>query len=920
MTAKADLHVHSKASNRPPEWILRQFGAPESFTEPREVYRLCRERGMDFVTLSDHDTIAGALEIAHLPGTFLSEEITVEFPEDGCEIHCLAIGITEAQHRDVQALRRNVYELRDYLVAQEIVHSVAHPLYRVNDMLTLDQLEKLLVLFNRFEALNGIHDRGANDLVQRICGSLTCGMLEDLAERHRLQPIGPTPWIKTFTGGSDDHGGHYVATTWTETTGAAGSGVPGFLADLRGGQHRPGGQSGSSLRLARSLLSLTHQYYRRQFPLGLGSRRDPFGELLRNLALGGDGGAAAPGSRASSDSPASPASPASPGGRRRGRGLVDLLTAGGRRRAGGGNGNGGNGNGGTDGTDTGDVVAKFGNSIADCRVDIPCSGNDKDDDGSRATAPSTEPADRGAFDAANRASQEIANALLSGFVRHARHGRLAESLAAAAAQLAPLAITLAPYLVALQAQHKDADLLEAAALRFLGERHAGTGTDTESRRLAAAGGKKAWFTDTLTDVNGVAKTVRTLAGLARRRGRCLVAITCGESNPPPDLEVRDFRPVAQFPIPGYESQTLALPPLLEVLEHCERERYSEILISTPGPLGLAGLAAGRLLGIPVTGIYHTDFPVYVRHLSGSATLEELTWTYMRWFFGGMQRVFVASRCYLDLLAEHGLDRARMALLPRGVDAAFFHPGKRDGRFYRRFGIDGAAFKFLYVGRVSLEKNLDGLMSSFLSFLDGGRQAQLVVVGDGPYLKELARRYRRPEILFTGFLHGEDLARAYAGADVFVFPSTTDTFGNVVLEAQAAGLPAIVSDRGGPREIVLPGRSGLVVDAEDPAAFGAAMVRLFDDPALVAAMSSHAVDNARRHSWELLLERLFEGPARGAMVGAGSVTVDAGGTARQPSELEAGAEAARMGRVPGTGLGAARASMRSTIDAWHDRQS
>jgi hypothetical protein len=231
-----------------------------------------------------------------------------------------------------------------------------------------------------------------------------------------------------------------------------------------------------------------------------------------------------------------------------------------------------------------------------------------------------------------------------------------------------------------------------AALRFLGERHpdlaelglragsgADTGTDTVSRRPARSGGKKAWFTDTLTDVNGVAKTVRTLAGLARRRGRCLVAITCGESNPPPDLEVRDFRPVAQFPIPGYESQTLALPPLLEVLEHCERERYSEILISTPGPLGLVGLAAGHLLGIPVTGIYHTDFPMYVRHLSGSATLEELTWTYMRWFFGSMERVFVASRCYLDLLAEHGLDRARMALLPRGGDATFFHPGSADAR-------------------------------------------------------------------------------------------------------------------------------------------------------------------------------------------------------------------------------------------------
>ncbi|MBV8199994.1 MAG: glycosyltransferase family 1 protein, partial [Acidobacteria bacterium] len=726
---------------------------------------------MDFVTLSDHDSIAGALEIAHLPGTFLSEEVTVEFPEDGCEIHCLAIGITEQQHRDIQALRRNVYELRDYFVAHQIVHSVAHPLYRVNDMLTLDQVEKLLVLFNRFEALNGIHDRRANDLVRRIFGGLTRDMIEDLSERHRLQPAGPTPWIKTFTGGSDDHGGHYIATTWTETTegdektaaaagtgnGAQGKDVAGYLDALRSGHHRPGGNTGSSKRLSQSLYSIAHEYYRRQFPLGLGSRKDPFGELLSNLAKGSFDAA---GTQAAG---------------RRGRGFVDLLAAAGRR-------------------------APAATGLA------------------AGPAGAARPVDHATFEAANRTSQDIVNTLMGDFARHVRRGRLAESLAAAAGQLAPLAVTLAPYLVALQAQHKDADLLEMASLRFLGERHPGE----------AAAGKKAWFTDTLTDVNGVAKTVRTLAGLARRRGRRsqqLVAITCGEDPSPPDLEVRDFRPFARFPIPGYESQTLALPPLLEVLDHCERERYSEILISTPGPLGLVGLAAGKLLGIPVTGIYHTDFPLYVRHLAGSATLEELTWTYMRWFFGSMERVFVASRCYLDVLAEHGLDRSKMALLPRGVDAEFFHPAKRDVRFYRRFGIDSAVFKFLYVGRVSREKNLDALMSSFLGLLETGRRAQLVVVGDGPYLKELAGRYRRPEILFTGFLHGEDLARAYAGADLFVFPSTSDTFGNVVLEAQAAGLPVVATDAGGTRTVVDDGDTGFVVPVGDIQALSERLTKL-----------------------------------------------------------------------------------------------
>src|SRR6185295_9553161 len=152
-----------------------------------------------------------------LPGTFLSCEVTVEFPEDGCEIHCLATGITEEEHREIQRLRRNVYELRGYFHERGILCSVAHPLFRVNDRLTLDHVEKLLVLFNRFEGLNGIHERRSNDLVRRIFGSLTRGVIESLAERHRLEPLDPTPWLKTFTGGSDDHGGFYLATTFTRT-------------------------------------------------------------------------------------------------------------------------------------------------------------------------------------------------------------------------------------------------------------------------------------------------------------------------------------------------------------------------------------------------------------------------------------------------------------------------------------------------------------------------------------------------------------------------------------------------------------------------------------------------------------------------------------------------------------------------------
>jgi len=591
MKARADLHVHSKHSNRPSEWILRQFQAPESYTEPLEVYRLCRERGMDFVTLSDHDTIAGALEIAHLPGTFLSCEVTVEFPEDGCEIHCLVTGISEEQHREIQSLRRNVYELFGYFREKDVLHSIAHPLFRVNDQLTLDQVEKLLVLCNRFEALNGIHDRRANGLVRRIFGALTPEVIAALAERHRLEPWGATPWIKTFTGGSDDHGGFYIATTYTETPPAAT--VEEYLAHLRGGRHDAGGDTGATTRLLQSLYSIAWEYYRRQFPALLGNRKDPFAELLRGLAQ--------PPVEHDADRPAG----------LRGR-LAQVVAFPGVRRA---------------------------------------------------TAAPVEDvtADRATFAAAGRAHRESLSSLARDFVRQLRRGRLSEGLAAVS-HLAPFALSLAPYLVSIHAQHKDADLLEAAALRFLGQLPEGNQPD-----------RKAWFTDALTDVNGVAKTLCSLSSPARERGRELVAVTCSSEAVPSGLSVRAFEPLIDLPLLGCELRKLTVPPLLEILDHCERERYSEILVSTPGLIGLAGLAAGKLLGVRLTGVYQTDFPLYIRAMVGSPALEDLTWSYMRWFFGQMDRVYVSSRRYRDLLVARGFEPARLELLPRRADAIWFPP-------------------------------------------------------------------------------------------------------------------------------------------------------------------------------------------------------------------------------------------------------
>lgn len=570
--AKVDLHVHSKHSNQPAEWYLRQLGAPESFTEPLEVYRRCRARGMAFVTISDHDTVEGALEIQHLPGTFLSSEVTVEFPEDGCEVHVLVSGITEAEHKDLQALRRNIYEFRDFVQERGILYSVAHPLFRVNDRLTLDQVEKLLVLFDRFEALNGMHDRRANGMVRALFGALTPEVAFDLAERHRLEPFGPTPWVKTFTGGSDDHGGLYLGTTWTETPAAAS--LEEFFAHLRAGRHEPGGATGSSARLVQSLYAISHDLFRRQFP-GFDRRKDPFAELLRGLAQ----------------------VPEADSGRERGWRRLFACGPFVRRRT---------------------ALPE----AAEVRESITLGS-------------------------ASRASRRHLARLLRSALLNARRGRLMEGLAAAA-QLAPLALSVAPYLVAVHQLHKDADLLDAAARRFLG------------RPLdPPGGGRRAWLTDSLDEEGGLVRVLRSLPGAARG----LVALTCRRGDGPYGLAVQSFRPQMEIPLPGLPRRKLALPPLLEVLDHCERERYAEIVISTPGPFGLLGIAVGRLLGIPVTGLWCTDLPAAARRLAGGSGMEDLAWIYLRWLFGHAERIFVPSTRDWELLAERGFSPARLELLP-----------------------------------------------------------------------------------------------------------------------------------------------------------------------------------------------------------------------------------------------------------------
>jgi glycosyltransferase involved in cell wall biosynthesis len=248
----------------------------------------------------------------------------------------------------------------------------------------------------------------------------------------------------------------------------------------------------------------------------------------------------------------------------------------------------------------------------------------------------------------------------------------------------------------------------------------------------------------------------------------------------------------------------------------------------------------KLMDLPVAGTYHTDIPQYVRDLTNDEFLENAAWSYMIWFYSQMEEVMVPSASTRAQLIKHGLDAARTRPLPRWVDTDVFSPERRDPDLWKRGKLRGRTI-LLYVGRVSKEKNLELLCDAFTEVLNAGFQCGLVVIGDGPYREEMEKRLAGYPVEFTGFLGGEELSRGYASADIFVFPSATDTFGNVVLEAQASGLPVIVSDEGGPKELMKEGETGVVVKAGNRECLVAAILSLVNDRRKIAEMGRKARD-------------------------------------------------------------------------------
>jgi len=209
-------------------------------------------------------------------------------------------------------------------------------------------------------------------------------------------------------------------------------------------------------------------------------------------------------------------------------------------------------------------------------------------------------------------------------------------------------------------------------------------------------------------------------------------------------------------------------------------------------------------------------------------------------------LYVNSEHYRKCWIDRGIPPGKIKILPRGLDTDLFHPTRRSEKFRASHGIRPDETALLYVGRVSKEKDLDILAAACAKLRSQKVAAKLVIVGDGPYLKEMKRLV--PDGIFTGYLVGHDLATAFASADLFAFPSTTDTFGNVILEAMASGLPCVVSDTGGPRELVEPGKTGAITASLNVDDFTTALRELIEKPKLRLEMSGNARRAVEHRDW------------------------------------------------------------------------
>jgi len=745
---RVDLHLHSRASTRTGNWFLQSAGLPESYTAPGDAYRAAKRRGMSFVTLTDHDTIDGALEIAHHRDAFVSVEATTWFPEDGTPLHVLCWDIDEDDFADIDRARASVHDLVAVLRARRITHALAHPLQRIGPRLTADHIERCLLLFPIWEGRNGARSRTGNETAVRIAQAATPEYLAKLSAKHDLPAAGSGS--PALTAGSDDHGLIDAAATWTETPDA--DSVSTLLAHVRMGRATLGGAHGSTAALSHAMVGLA-------IKAATDRGHCPVPPDLRELASG------------ILEHPL----PIPEGTAQRGRGA--LARDKGLR---------------ADWQHVSQMPEGAQRSHARYRV---------------------------ATDWAQR--EILAKAIGEGAVRPGLTG-ITDRIALLLGSLT----LAAPYMAAAGYHAAEARHARGISRDFFGD----DADDDQATTVV--------FTDTFDALNGVAGMMRRLADRSDALGLDTTVVTFGETPSDTPGLIR-IRPLARLPMPAYRDADLirGIPSIAEVIDILERRDARVVHAATLGPLGLTGILAARILGIPFVTSHSTQLARYTLALTGDRLAAEAVRAGSAWVHRQADCILVPSRHVADGLAHEGLPAERVRVVGRGVDVRLFNPDQRGYFARRRLGGDGVVV--LAVSRLSQEKGLDNLIDAADLLEADGVEIRLALVGDGPHRDALAARLDGTRHRLLGPVVGSRLAALYASADIFCLPSTTETFGQVALEAQASGLPVVVPMGTAIAEQVTDGLTGVLSITSDPRHLAAALRPLAMDRDTRTAMGRRA---------------------------------------------------------------------------------
>jgi glycosyltransferase involved in cell wall biosynthesis/predicted metal-dependent phosphoesterase TrpH len=737
MTSRVDMHCHSTASQLSRLGVQRSLGLPECATPPEEVYALAKRRGMDFVTITDHDTIDGCLELADRPDCFVSEELTARFAGEPQAVHVLCYGITPGDHEWLQAHAGDVEACAAYLAEHEIASALAHPFYNVDAPLTPRHRRRLAELFPIWEVRNGSR----------------------AAELNMPAAIYIETHGGTGIGGSDDHAGVDIGRTFTEVPAAP---TPEeFLHKMRAGDAKGGGQQGSAAKWAHAAMALATR------------------------ALGGSGVERAP----------DPAAVWK---------IAQRTISEGAARE-------------------GKVAADIGPDDARALLEAWLSSIELDQRGPELLAYLQEE-DFSHADLYRRARRTHERRLRSAIAVGAEAARGGD-VAAAFGGLFDAVIPAVPY---------------APAITFLGAEKAKLSTRWEERPRIAL------IADGIGATHGVTATIEKIRELGVPGFEIEVVGT--------DAGVdRRLPAAAELEVPFYAGMSLGVPGLPSLAETLAEGRYDAVHVTAPGPAGIAATLLNRIAGTPLIASYHTELASYAGLRSGDGAVEAMAKGALGAFYGAPSLVLSPSPAADRSLIELGIEQSRLGRWERGVDITRFDPGKA-----AREDFPGE-IKVLYAGRLTREKGVDLLAESFLRAHRADPRLHLLLAGGGPEEGELRARLGECAT-FLGWLEGEDLARAYASADVFLFCSTTDTYGQVVLEAGASGVPVVAVAEGGPASLVENRHTGMLCQADADHIAGT-VLQLAASPLLRSHLGASAVRAAGARSWERAMEQLAGGYRR-----------------------------------------------------------